>query len=106
MPKKNFPASYELVSLDINKFIGKSKSQNTIIELPNSEGVLSKFRVKETSNFEQGLQDKFPNIKSYTAQGIDDPTAVAKISLGTDGFHAVIFSGKEGTIYIDPYSQR
>jgi hypothetical protein len=103
--KKNFPASYELVSLDINKFIGKSKSQNTIIELPNSEGVLSKFRVKETSNFEQGLQDKFPNIKSYTAQGIDDPTAVAKISLGTDGFHAVIFSGKEGTIYIDPYSR-
>ena len=44
-------------------------------------------------------------IKSYDAQGIDDPTAVAKISIGTDGFHAVIFSGNDGSYYIDPYSK-
>ncbi|MDP5093201.1 MAG: M12 family metallo-peptidase, partial [Polaribacter sp.] len=59
----------------------------------------------ETSNFETTLQLKFPEIKSFSAQGIDDKTSMAKISLGTDGFHAVIFSGTHETVYIDPYTK-
>ncbi|WP_237588619.1 reprolysin-like metallopeptidase [Polaribacter sargassicola] len=107
--KKHFPSDYQILSLDVNSFSKnlkqQSKSQNQIIELPNADGTLSKFNVKETSNFEEGLQAKFPNIKSYSAQGIDDPTAIAKISIGTDGFHAVVFSGNKGTLYMDPYSK-
>jgi hypothetical protein len=107
--KKNFPSEYEIVSLDEKAFLKnlkrKSINQKEIIELPNSDGSLSRFLIKETSNFEAKLQAKFPNIKSYSARGIDDPTAVAKISMGTDGFHAVIFSGKKETIYVDPYSR-
>ena len=107
--KKNFPSNYEIVSLDLNAFSTNLKSSTLnlkeIIMLPNSDGTFSTYSVKETSNFEAALQAKFSNIKSYSAQGIDDPTAVAKISIGTDGFHAVIFSGKQETIYIDPYSK-
>jgi hypothetical protein len=107
--KKNFPSKYEIVSLDLTSFSLKSKSktfnQKQIIELPGPDGNFSKFFIKETSNFEANLQAKFPNIKSYSAQGIDDPTAVAKISIGADGFHAVIFSGKQETFYIDPFSK-
>ncbi|TXD65404.1 T9SS type A sorting domain-containing protein [Polaribacter glomeratus] len=107
--KKNFPSKYEIVSLDLNAFSAKLKSssfkQKETIDLPNTDGTFSKFIIKETSNFEAKLQATFPNIQSYSAQGIDDPTAVAKISLGTDGFHAVIFSGNQETIYIDPYSK-
>jgi hypothetical protein len=107
--KKNFPSKYEIVSLDLNAFSTKLKSssfkQKETIDLPNADGTFSKFIIKETSNFEVKLQAKFPNIKSYSAQGIDDPTAVAKISIGTDGFHAVIFSGKQETTYVDPYSK-
>jgi hypothetical protein len=106
--KKNFPSEYEIIRLDKNSFNNKLKSKSTkhnIIELPNSEGVLSKFKIIETSNFDEILQAKFPNIKSYSAQGIDDATAIAKISIGTDGFHAVIFSGEQETVYIDPYSK-
>ena len=107
--KKNFPSEYEILSMDMNAFSKnlkrKSIEQKEIIELPNSEGSLSKFFIKETSNFEAELQAKFPTIISYSAQGIDDPTAVAKISIGTDGFHAVIFSGIQETVYIDPYSK-
>jgi hypothetical protein len=107
--KKNFPSKYEIVSLDLNAFSTKLKSssfkQKETIDLPNADGTFSKFIIKETSNFEAKLQAKFPNIKSYSAQGIEDPTAVAKISIGTDGFHAVIFSGKQETMYIDPYTK-
>mgnify|MGYP006955072517 CR=1 FL=1 len=66
---------------------------------------LSLFLLEESSNFETKLAQKFPMIKSYSAQGIDDPTSAAKISIGLDGFHAVIFSGQEETYYIHPYSK-
>lgn len=106
--KENFPSNYEIVSLDQKNFEAKLKSTSTkqsFIELPNSDGSFSRYSIKETSNFDKILQAKFPNIKSYSAQGIDDPTAVAKISVGTDGFHAVIFSARQETEYIDPYSR-
>ena len=109
LEKKNFPAKYDLVSLDLKNFktFLKSKSKNTkrVIQLPNTKGGFSNFEIKETSNFEKELAAKYSMIKSYSAQGIDDPTAVAKISMGTDGFHAVIFSGVENTLYVDPYSK-
>ena len=109
--KKHFPKEYNLVSLNLEGFDtnlkskAKSKKGNNIIVLPNASGELQKFRLQESSNFEVELQEKFPNIKSYSAQGIDDPTAIAKISMGTDGFHGVIFSGYHETTYIDPYSK-
>ncbi len=94
-----------MLSLDVsilkNNLDSKSRNNQQIIELPNLRGGVSK--IKETSNFEADLATKFPMIKSYSAQGMDDPTAVAKISVGVDGFHAVIFSGNEKTIYVDPF---
>lgn len=107
--KKNMPKDYRLVSLDIsvlqNTYLSKSKTSNQIIQLPDENGNFQQFVVTETSNFEEKLQQKFPNIKSYTAKGIDDETAIAKISLGVDGFHATVYSAKKATVYIDPFSK-
>ncbi len=103
---KNFPKEYSLLNLELDNFKNYlSRSSSTTIELPNSKGELKKFKIKETSNLAPELAAKFPSIKSYSAQGIDDPTAVAKISIGSDGFHAVVFSGNESTVYIDPYTK-
>ena len=107
--KKNVASKFELISLKENDFKtflrAKSKNERKTLKLPNTQGGFSNFVIKEVSNFETKLSEKFSNIKSYSAQGIDDPTAVAKISIGTDGFHAVVFSGKEETLYIDPYTK-
>jgi len=107
--KEHLPRAYKLVNLNIDFFknsIGKrTKSIEQIIELPDANGQMKRFSIGETSNFEPVLQQKFPEIKSFSAQGIDDKTSVAKISLGTDGFHAVIFSGTQETVYIDPYTK-
>ncbi|PQJ75905.1 reprolysin-like metallopeptidase [Polaribacter gangjinensis] len=107
--KDNFPKAYKIVQFDIDFFkksIGvKAKSAQQIIELPDATGKMKRFSIIETSNFEPALQQKFPEIKSFSAQGIDDKTSVAKISLGTDGFHAVIFSATQETLYIDPYTK-
>ena len=106
---KNFPEKYIVYQLDLNRaksnvFINFKSSSKTIL-LPNATGTLDAFEMRESSNFEKALADKFPTIKSYSAVGIENPTSFAKISLGTDGFHAVIFSPNGKTVYIDPYSK-
>ncbi|WP_272151672.1 GEVED domain-containing protein [Tenacibaculum aiptasiae] len=108
--RENTPEKYSLRTLDLNGFRNyvstvKSKGSQKTIQLPNSKGELQRFYIYETSSLAPELAAKFPMIKSYSAQGIDNPNAVAKISLGNDGFHAVVFSGNESTIYIDPYTK-
>ena len=107
--KENFPTSYQFLNLKLSSFqqaLKKSSTQNeTLIYLPNKNGVLNRFVVRETSNFETALQLRFPEIKSYTATGLDDLSAVAKISIGIDGLHAVISSKQAAATYIDPYSK-
>ena len=106
---KNFPTKYLLYQLNLNKFENSVKttfkSSSKTILLPNIDGGLEVFEMRESSNFEKALSDKFPGIKSYAAVGIENPTSFAKISIGTDGFHAVIFSPNGKTVYIDPYSR-
>ncbi|SHM97587.1 reprolysin-like metallopeptidase [Polaribacter sp. KT 15] len=106
---KNFPDKFSLYNLDVNQvktnLNSKAKTAFTTIKLPNSEGDLELFKLKESSNFEKGLAEKFPSIKSYTAIGITNPTSFAKVSVGLDGFHAVIFSTNGKTVYVDPYSK-
>lgn len=77
---------------------------NVIIELPTNNGELQRFRVYEASNFAPELQAKHPGIRSYAAQGIDDPSAVARFSVSPAGTNAVITSAHYSTVYIDPYT--
>ena len=83
-----------------------SVNSDVIIELPVSNGELQQFRMYEASNFATSLQERHPTIRSYAGQGIDDPSAVARISISdTDGFHAMISSAGQSTFYIDPYTK-
>lgn len=102
---KNFPEKYTIFSLNVNGLENQLKSAVKQIKLPNANGILESFEIKESFTLAKSLADKFPNIKSYSAKGIDNPTAFAKISLGSDGFHAVIFYSNGKTVYVDPYSK-
>lgn len=109
------PNDYKLFNLNVNSFknslIGtKSRNaskgtSNTIIELPNAEGVLEHYTVYEMPIMEAGLAAKFPMIKSYAAQGIEDPTAVARFSVTQLGLHSMTLSGDKSTVFIDPYTE-
>lgn len=101
------PKHYKLFKLE-NSFTSALKitteKATQIIELPNSEGKFERFKLKEVSNFSPALAAKFPEIKSYRAIGVNNNEATAEISVGTNGMHIIILSGKE-TLYINPVSK-
>ena len=92
--RKHSPSESNVYSLNYTNFknsiINGSSRGSKIIELPTEEG-LQKFSIREASSMAPELSVKFPMIKSYVGQGIDNPSQVARFSLGTDGLHAVIF---------------
>lgn len=80
-------------------------TSSIIIPLPTGNGQLQNFRIYEASIFEDELQSKYPDIRSYVGQGIDDPTAVARFSVSPFGVNIMISSVNFSTVYIDPYTK-
>jgi hypothetical protein len=75
-----------------------------VIALPYPDGTDRRFRVEESPILEPALAAKLPGIRTFTVQGIDDPTATGRLSLTALGFHAMVLS-TAGTVYIDPYKR-
>lgn len=76
---------------------------NTIVEFPNAQGEMMRYRVEEASVFAPELQEQYPEIRSYAAYGIDDPTAFARFSVSPyKGINGIILSAKkEETLVIE-----
>src|SRR5215475_13270660 len=78
------------------EFTGRNKP---VLTLPMPDGTFQRFSIEESPVMEPGLAAQFPEIKTYRAQGIDDPTASARFDLMPSGFHAMIISST-GTSYV------
>ena len=77
------------------------KPSNVIISFPNSEGIFERFRIVEASVLSPELQDKYPNIKSYAGQGIDDPSSVIRFSISPLGFQSMCLSANRPATFIE-----
>lgn len=74
-----------------------------VLLLPMPDGTVQRFSVFNSPVMDPALQQKFPEIKTWSGQGIDDPYATARIDWNPHtGFHARILSPK-GDVYVDPY---
>ncbi len=109
VPKVYRTLSLDLVSLQTALAAAPLESAKTlrtsplIMVFPMPNGTMQQFRVVESPIMEPGLAAKFPQIKTYLAQGIDDRTATMRFDITTKGFHGMILS-VEGATFIDPYS--
>ena len=72
------------------------------IDVPLPYGKFARFKVKESPVMEAGLAKKYPEIKTYVGQGIDDPSASMRLDVTPRGFHAMVLSA-QGQYFIDPY---
>ncbi len=80
-----------------------SSKPGTIVEVPFPDGTFKSYRLKATPIIPQALQNKYPGIKTWSGQGVEDPSSVIYLDVTMWGFHGMIFS-EQGTVYIDPFN--
>ena len=89
---------------DPNLAPGTPSARQTVqLSLPMpAEGKYSRFEIEEIYIMQPALAARYPEIRTYRGQGIDDPTASLALDVTPAGMHAQIRSAA-GAIYIDPY---
>ena len=111
--RTSFPQEFTLFKLDLESIKQKlytaedrfvDNAQFAIIEIPNAQGKLEKFKMYEASNFDAALQAQFPNIRAYVGQGIDNTHAQIRLSISPEGISTMTFKADSPTEYIEMYS--
>ena len=109
------PQSYRTLELELqdlssalnqapNEDVTRVKESDFLLSLPLPDNSFTTFKIVESPVMAEELSAKYPQIKTYLGQGIDDRTARVRFDITPAGFHAIIFS-VNGTVYIDPYSK-
>jgi len=78
-------------------------TKGVVLTLPLPDGTFERFLMKESPTIDPALSKAFPEIRTYSGQGLDDGSITARIGWTSAGFHALILAGERGSIYIDPY---
>ncbi|HEX8014191.1 MAG TPA: zinc-dependent metalloprotease family protein [Flavobacterium sp.] len=78
-----------------------SKNANSEITIPNADGVLERFMVWESSNFDPVLQAKYPEIRAYEGAGLDDRTAKIHFSVSPIGVQTMVLRPDKASEFIE-----
>lgn len=108
-----YPQAYQTYTLRLQQFTkalsaaplqayGANRPNPLTVALPMPDGSMQRYALVESPVMHPDLAARFPENKTWTGQGIDDPTATMRCSITQFGFRAMII-GNQGTIYIDPY---
>ena len=73
-----------------------------VMNLPMPDGSMQRFRIQESPVMEPALANRRPDLRTFIAQGIDDPADAMRFDYTPAGFHAMVLS-PNGTVFVDPY---
>jgi subtilisin-like proprotein convertase family protein len=82
-----------------------NKNETIKISIPNNNGTLEEFSVKESSNFAPELQAQYPDIRAYSGTGITDPSASISFSVSPNGLQTMVLRGDSDSEYIEPLTE-
>ncbi|MCW3466992.1 reprolysin-like metallopeptidase [Chitinophaga nivalis] len=106
-----FPTEFKLFDLNLTplrnevfKAVSRTAANPTIISLPNADGQIEQFEIREASNFEPALQARFPEIRAFSGKGITDKEATLKLSISPQGIQTMILRAGKESEFIEPYS--
>lgn len=78
-----------------------TRDEGVVLTLPMPDGGFAKFSIVESPILSSKLQLSYPEIKTYSGQGLDDPTATVRLDRTMYGFRAMVLS-TSGTFVVDP----
>lgn len=84
------------------RFVGTPSK--VIVSFPNAEGVMERFRMKESSNMDPELAARYPEIKSYVGKGVDNPAATIYVSVSPLGVQTMTIYPDRSATFIEPYT--
>jgi reprolysin-like metallo-peptidase family M12B len=85
------------------EFTAQAAAHQATVLLPLPDGGFARFSIETSSVMEPGLAARFPEIKSYRGQGLDDPALSMRCNLSPRGFYVTVLSGAQ-LISIQPAS--
>ena len=92
--------------LPAEQTILNNRNNTPVLLIPMPNGTMAKFHVWESSTMAPELAAAYPELRTFSGQGIDDPTATIKLDWTEQGFHAMILSPISGSVFIDHYDQK
>lgn len=112
-PRQIVPLHYRTLQLDrveLSGVLAQAPLESRVpagrssvhLSLPLADGGFGEFQIVESPIMEPGLAAKFPELRTYVGQGIDDRSATLRFDVTPTGFHGQIISW-EGTTFIDPF---
>jgi len=104
-----------IYSLDINglknalanapKRLAAGEKSEIIVSFPNAEGNMENFKIRENSNFDPQLAAKYPDIKSYVGEGLENPASTVYFSISPLGLSSMEIYGDKSAVFIEPYTK-
>lgn len=104
-----------IYSLDINglknalanapKRLAAGEKSEIIVSFPNAEGNIENFKIRENSNFDPQLAAKYPDIKSYVGEGLENPASTVYFSISPLGLSSMEIYGDKSAVFIEPYTK-
>ncbi len=105
------PDRYRLLALDLDAMTRllehappQGHPQGLTLSLPMPDGTQELFALWESPILPPSLAARFPQIRTFSGRGLDEPTHTVRLGLTGAGFHAVVHT-RRGRVYIDPWAQ-
>ena len=73
-----------------------------LLTLPRPDGGSQRFWVRPVAVMAPALAARFPEIKTYEAESLDEPGTLARLDVSPAGFHGQVLSAGGRAYYLDP----